>query len=103
MVDAIGKYILDTLVYFGDLKGVIAVVAGALRPNGLFVFTLEHAVGDNVVNYRLEAHGRYSHAPVYVEPLLSSFGLPSKILQAELRMEAGVPVPGLLIRAAKRA
>jgi predicted TPR repeat methyltransferase len=93
----------DTLVYFGDLKGVIAAVAGALRPNGLFVFTLEHAVGDNVVNYRLEAHGRYSHAPVYIEPLLSFFGLPSKILQAELRMEAGVPVRGLVIRAAKRA
>ena len=36
----------DTLVYFGDLKGVIAAVAGALRPNGLFVFTLEHAAGD---------------------------------------------------------
>jgi predicted TPR repeat methyltransferase len=37
----------DTLVYFGDLKGVIAAVAQALRPNGLFVFTLEHAVGDS--------------------------------------------------------
>ena len=34
----------DTLVYFGDLKGAIAAFAYALRPNGLFVFTLEHAV-----------------------------------------------------------
>ena len=34
----------DTLVYFGDLEGVLAAAAGALRPNGLLVFTLEHAV-----------------------------------------------------------
>ena len=35
----------DTLVYFGDLEDVLAAAAGALRPNGLFIFTLEHAVG----------------------------------------------------------
>jgi predicted TPR repeat methyltransferase len=92
----------DTLVYFGDLKGVIAAVAGALRPNGLFVFTLEHAVGDSTgVNYRLEPHGRYSHAQAYVEQSLNLFDLQSKIIQAELRMEAGAPVQGLVIRAAK--
>src|SRR6266478_59928 len=37
----------DTLVYFGDLNGIIAALAGALRPNGLVVFTLEHAAGDS--------------------------------------------------------
>ena len=92
----------DTLVYFGDLKGVIAAFAGALRPNGLFVFTLEHAAGDSAdVDYRLELHGRYSHARAYVEQLLTFSGLQSKIIQAELRMEAGAPVSGLVIRAAK--
>ena len=92
----------DTLVYFGDLNGIIAAFAGALRPNGLLVFTLEHTVGDNDgVDYRLELHGRYSHAQAYVERLLASSGLQSKIMHAELRMEAGVPVPGLVIRAAK--
>ena len=92
----------DTLVYFGDLKGVIAAFAGALRPNGFFVFTLEHAVEDSAnVDYRLELHGRYSHARAYVEQLLTLSGLQSKIIQAELRMEAGAPVLGLVIRAAK--
>ena len=92
----------DTLVYFGDLKGAIAAFAYALRPNGLFVFTLEHAVRDSDgVDYRLERHGRYSHARANVEQLLAFSGLRSKIIQAELRMEAGVPVPGLVIRAAK--
>src|SRR6478752_7597170 len=50
----------DTLVYFGDLGQVVAAAAGALRPNGLFIFTLEHAVGNVAdVNWRLELHGRY--------------------------------------------
>jgi predicted TPR repeat methyltransferase len=92
----------DALVYFGDLTGVIAALAGALRPNGLVVFTLEQAVEDSVrVDYRLELHGRYSHGQAYVERLLTSCGLQSKIVQAELRMEAGAPVPGLVVRAAK--
>jgi predicted TPR repeat methyltransferase len=92
----------DTLVYFGSLKGVIAAFAGALRPNGLLVFTLENAVGDDAsIDYRLELHGRYSHTWSYVERLLKFSGLQPKITQAEIRMEAGAPVPGLVICAAK--
>jgi predicted TPR repeat methyltransferase len=92
----------DTLVYFGDLKDIIAAFAGRLRPNGLLVFTLEHTVRDSDdVDYRLELHGRYSHTRTYVERLLRSSGLQLKIIHAELRMEAGMPVPGLVIRAVK--
>ena len=66
----------DTLVYFGNLKDVIAAVSGALRPNGLFIFTLERAVGCGAgVDYRLEPHGRYSHTQTYVEHLFNRFGL----------------------------
>jgi predicted TPR repeat methyltransferase len=46
-------------------------------------------------------HGRYSHAPAYVERLLAFSGLQSKIIHADLRTEAGAPVPGLVIRAVK--
>jgi predicted TPR repeat methyltransferase len=91
----------DALVYFGELRGVIAAFAEALRPNGLLVFTLEHASAG--ADYRLELHGRYSHGRAYVEQVLTLAGLQSKIVQAELRMEAGTPVPGLVIRAAKSA
>ena len=92
----------DTLVYFGDLRRVLATAARALRPNGLFVFTLEHMVGGEAdVDYHLELHGRYSHAPAYVERLLAAVRLLPEIVHAELRMESGVPVAGLVSRAAK--
>jgi predicted TPR repeat methyltransferase len=94
----------DTLVYFGDLKGVFAALAGALRPHGLLVFTLEQAVAASAdVDYHLELHGRYSHSHAYVERLLTFSGLQSKIVQAQLRTEAGAPVSGLVIRATKSA
>jgi predicted TPR repeat methyltransferase len=93
----------DTLVYFGDLAGVIAGAAQALRPDGLFVFTLEHAAGEANAGYRLERHGRYSHAQDYVERLLAAAGLQPTIAHAELRMEAGVPVAGLVVCARKCA
>ena len=58
---------------------------------------------ERAIDYRLEVHGRYSHGRAYVERLLASAGLRPSIIQAELRLEAGVPVPGLVIRAAKPA
>ena len=94
----------DTLVYFGELDAVLAAAAAALRANGLLVFTLEHAVAnEEETSHRLELHGRYSHGRGYVERLLMSLGLQSEIACAELRMESGVPVAGLVIRATKPA
>src|SRR4029077_5545064 len=53
----------DTLVYFGSLVDVLAAAADALRPRGVLVFTLEDAAErDAALGYRLELHGRYSHA-----------------------------------------
>lgn len=73
-----------------------------LRPQGLLVFTLEHAVGGEApTDYRLEWHGRYSHARAYVERRLAGAGLQPEIAEAELRMESGTPVAGLVIRATK--
>jgi predicted TPR repeat methyltransferase len=88
----------DTLVYFGDLSRVAVAAARALRSNGLLIFTLERAVRDGM-DYRLEMHGRYCHAQAYVEEVLCCAGLVPEIRHAELRMEAGAPVAGLVVRA----
>lgn len=92
----------DTLVYFGDLEGVVEAAAHALRRHGMLIFTLEDAGGgDATLDYHLEVHGRYSHSRRYVERLLTRVGLEAEIRHAELRMESGAPVAGLVIRATK--
>jgi predicted TPR repeat methyltransferase len=92
----------DALVYFGELDGVFTAAARAVRPEGLFVFTLEDANGRyEERDYRLELHGRYSHTRAYIERLLAGVGLQTYITHAQLRTEAGAPVAGLVVRATK--
>jgi predicted TPR repeat methyltransferase len=88
----------DTLVYFGALEAVAAASAAALRPGGLLVFTVEEEVdADLVDSYRIRPHGRYAHGAEYVRRLLENVGLRAHIGHAELRMEAGLPVAGLVV------
>jgi predicted TPR repeat methyltransferase len=89
----------DTLVYFGDLEPVMTAAAAAMRPGGVIVFTLEHTVNADV-DHRLQYHGRYAHTRAYVERVLAGVGLAAAITDAELRMEAGTPVAGLVVVAA---
>jgi predicted TPR repeat methyltransferase len=92
----------DTLVYFGGLEAVAAAAAAALRPGGLLVFTVEEeADADLRQSYRLRHHGRYTHGAEYVHQLLASVGLSPHIGRGDLRMEAGLPVAGLVVRAVK--
>lgn len=93
----------DTLVYFGELVEFCKAAANALRPSGLLIFTLEHAVGEDNIDYRLELHGRYSHSLAYVTRLLTQSGLTATAESADLRNEAGAPVAGLVLRATKPA
>lgn len=88
----------DTLVYFGDLAPVVTAAAAALAPGGRLIFTLER-LADQVPPYRLEWHGRYSHSRNYVSAVLAGAGLTASIEEADLRMEAGKPVAGLIVDA----
>ncbi|MET0852550.1 MAG: tetratricopeptide repeat protein [Candidatus Rokuibacteriota bacterium] len=93
--------VADTLVYFGDLAPVLAAAAGALRPDGLLVFTVESAEEEGDAppeGYRLNVHGRYSHAAAYLREALAAFTAVS-ILPATLRHEVGRPVAGYVVTA----
>jgi predicted TPR repeat methyltransferase len=92
----------DTLVYFGPLEAVVAASALALRPGGRLIFTVEELSGGGPgAGYAISPHGRYSHARQYVERVLLEANLQPEITAAELRLEAGEPVPGLVVSAAK--
>jgi predicted TPR repeat methyltransferase len=81
----------------------MAAAAAALRPDGSFVFTVEALLDEATpADYCLRPHGRYSHARAYVERLLADVGLAAVIAPAELRLEAGAPVHGYVVRAEKR-
>jgi predicted TPR repeat methyltransferase len=90
----------DTLVYFGALEQVSGAAASALRPGGRLIFTVEAAGdGDARFDYELRYHGRYVHTRAYLEDVLGRAGFRTEIVQAELRMESGLPVAGFVVRA----
>jgi len=91
----------DTLVYFGALEEVTAAAVRALRSGGQLIFSLEETTDGDTAAYTLGTHGRYGHARGYVERLLADAGLRADIVRAELRMEGGAPVAGLVVRAAR--
>jgi predicted TPR repeat methyltransferase len=89
----------DTLCYFGALDQAVAGAAGALRPGGRLVFTVEKAA-EGVADYHLDPTGRYSHAETYVRRMLAEAGLDAIAIEhVVLRKERGFEVHGLLASA----
>ena len=92
----------DTLVYFGLLEDLAAASESALRPGGRLIFTVEELVGDGSdEGYAISSTGRYRHTLQYVNRVLATANLGSEIVRAELRLEAGDPVAGLVVRGTK--
>ena len=92
----------DTLCYFGPLEDVVAAAAEALRPGGRLIFTVESMSGEGSdVGYFLGHHGRYTHARAYLECALAGAQLQPDFRSATLRLEAGDPVEGFVVRATK--
>ena len=93
----------DTLVYFGALDAVVGAAANALRPGGRLIFTVEELVGaEQEAGYSLGTSGRYRHAHDYLQAVLTGAALRPEIVSAELRLEAGEPVAGLVVQGTKR-
>ena len=90
----------DTFCYFGPLEGVVAAAANALRPGGRLIFTVEELTGDGSdAGYSIGLHGRYRHSREYIERVLAEVNLRVEVVPADLRLEAGDPVAGLVVRA----
>ena len=90
----------DTLVYFGDLAEVLDAAAGALRPGGHLVFTVERAPDEPAGGHRLNPHGRYSHGEAYLRQALTTAKLtPISLSRMQLRTENRKPVEGLVVTA----
>jgi predicted TPR repeat methyltransferase len=88
----------DTLCYFGSLEPVAVAAFNALRPGGLFAFSVEDGGEQGAVGgHRLNPNGRYSHARGYLTGCLAAAGF--ELLELEsvvLRSEGGKPVPGIV-------
>jgi predicted TPR repeat methyltransferase len=92
----------DTLVYFGDLREVLAAASTSLRPGGRLLFTLEHAIDEEALpaGYRLHPDGRYMHTQQYVRRTLAEAGFELlDIEKAHLRREGDAYVDGLVVAA----
>jgi len=88
----------DTLCYFGDLQPFARAAHSALRAGGWIAFTVERS--DDVETYRLQPHGRYCHARMYVEGTLRDAGFEAiHVIPAVLRRELGNDVEGWVVRA----
>jgi predicted TPR repeat methyltransferase len=85
----------DVFVYCADLTLIASLVYQVLAPEGVFAFTVEtHDAGGVILGQKL----RYAHGEAHVRAALEAAGLTlRRLTPVSTRMEADVPVPGLLV------
>jgi predicted TPR repeat methyltransferase len=84
----------DVFVYLGELTDAFAAAAAALRPGGLFAFTVE-ALDSGT--YALQPSRRYAHSAQYVGDQAIQLGLDQVSMnRAVLRMESDQELFGLV-------
>jgi predicted TPR repeat methyltransferase len=89
----------DAFVYLADLVPVLCEARRVLAAGGLVAFTVETHAGDGVI---LGEGLRYAHGADYVRDSLGAAGLVlSRLEELSARNEDNVPVPGLVVVAAK--
>ena len=86
----------DVFMYLGALDSIVAKVASSLRPGGVFAFSVEHHAGPE--DFVLRPSRRYAHSERYVRRLLarSRFAIAS-MDKADIRMDRGEPIEGLIV------
>jgi predicted TPR repeat methyltransferase len=82
----------DVVIYFGDLVPLFAAAGGALRAGGLFAFSTERLAQ----GYRLQASGRFAHAPAYVRSAAGEAFAEELCAETTIRLDASERVGGNL-------
>lgn len=82
----------DTLIYFGRLDALMAVVAQAIVPGGIFAASIENAARD----FEILPSGRFAHAEAYVTRLAEPHFELLERQATDIRLEANVPARGTL-------
>jgi predicted TPR repeat methyltransferase len=89
----------DAMIYLADLAPVLVEARRVLSAGGLLAFTVETHPGEGVI---IGAGLRYAHGAAHVRALVGAAGLELALCEAlSARNEEGVPVPGLVVVAAK--
>jgi predicted TPR repeat methyltransferase len=84
----------DVLIYHGDLSQIFESAMGALRPSGLFVFSIESSQAER---YQLQPSRRYGHSRAYIDRLIGMYGWETVAMEdIAIREEKRQPVPGFL-------
>jgi predicted TPR repeat methyltransferase len=86
---------VDVFVYIVDLGQIFMAAAQALRPGGLFAFSLE--AEEEGADYVLRPSGRYAHSMSYIRRLMDDAGLQELSLKkCVLRKDMNQPVTGYI-------
>lgn len=86
----------DVFIYVGDLKSIFKVIAQALKPDALFVFSLE--AEESELDFRLCSTGRYAHTMSYIRKLAKENALEQRyVTEVTLRMDKNEPVKGYIV------
>lgn len=84
----------DTLIYFGDLRQVLAPAVQRLRDGGVIAFTVERGPASG---FLLTDSGRYAHSADHIREAAADAGLGVvSLTEGFLRMEYGEVVTGLV-------
>lgn len=90
----------DVLPYLGDLQPLFQAVVGALKPQGYWLFTVEHCPAEEATDtgYVLRPTARFAHPEHYVRHLLKENGFNVLAYTIHvLRTDAQSPIKGAVI------
>lgn len=87
----------DVFIYVGELDSVFQAAANALRPAGIFAFSVEVINAGKGEGCVLRSTGRYAHTQVYVNQLSQRYGfIPVSDEELCIRLEDNRPIMGAI-------